>query len=919
MKEYLDILNPVLAASHDGFDIIVRELPQAEACRDNPKKKFKLRNESDASACLYPPTPTRNYWVVCDFGGPEGERYFSPIDIVMRQRELEFWPALLMLAEEYGVDVKLNSNVNKPVITQRSATADEVDGQELVTLRDGFSTEGLAVWGDDVKAEVLQKLGWSEVEQIVKTKNRVTTIITRTDNYPIFSQRCYYKDSNGVTAYFDKIYQPLNPQKQYRFHSIGSKPRGYIFGLDAVMEECKNQGGKCREIFLVSGGSDAVACWSRGYPAVYMGSERDTFGPKEYKQVASQCDQLYNVPDIDLTGIDEGRKKALELPDMKTIWLNEDEMFGISDKRGDKRKDLKDYLELHREPDIFLKLVKRAMDAHIFVEVETERSVKIVLSPAKLRYYLWLHGFCTLRDDKTEVYRYLQFKGIKVRHVASKSIRTFVFNLAEKQGWSVFKRDLLMKSKELPSPKSSTLREIPRLDILKATPDMQPMFFRNCWIEVTKEGVERHSYSELSDQFIWEDRIIPHDFIEMPKMFEISRDDKGNYHVEFPNGMPSNVMKALVNTTRIHWRKSDEQGIDLSEEEKAEEALCLVSRIANAGYHLHTYKSVSAAYATICVDYKMGEDKGEQNGRTGKGFYLTTLGKLLNSKYLEAKKKEVVESRFFFGGVTEENAMVIIDECHEHLDINQFNGRITDDFSVEQKNQPAFTIPFEDSPRLAFATNYVLHKHDQTTEGRFWHQLFSDYYHFKTDSNDYDKTRTIKDDIGCEIMVPGYPEPDWQHDIAFYVQCLQYHLSLPASEWRIDPPMTQIRRREQQSTIYMSVAEWAEEYLAPDAGHLNTEIPTHVVYDSFVSDTKSKMSNTAFTKQLKAYCKLVGLTYNPASITKKEKDGEPYVAYFKEYGKSYRSAYFQSLATTKDNQTQTVQDLNTIGEGELPF
>lgn len=922
MADYKDILQRIYSASNDGLDIIIGELPQAAVCRENVKKKFKLRNENDASACLYPPTSSRNYWTVCDFGGPEGERYFTPIDIVMRERGLEFWPALMSLAEEYGINVKLSSNVNKPIITQRMATEDEVEGQEHITLREGFTAEGLAVWGYGIKAEVLRKLGWSEVDQIVKTNNRTTTIITRTENFPIFCQRCYYRDNEGAHAYFDKIYQPLNPQKQFRFHYIGTKPQGYIFGLDAVMEESKDNGGKCRAVFLVSGGSDAVACWSRGYPAVYMGSERDIFGLREYKQVASQCEQLYNIPDIDLTGIEEGRRKALELPDMKTIWLNEDEMFGIPDKRGGKRKDLKDYLDLHHEPDIFLKLMKRALDANIFIEVLTNggKSTKIVISPTVLDYYLWLHGFCTLRDDKNEAPHYLHFKGIKVRRVVSKTIKTFILNHAEKQGWDRFECDLLRKSKDLPSPKSSTLREIPQVDILRATPDMQPMFFRNCWIKVTKDGVERHSYSELSDQYIWENRIIPHDYIEMPKMFEISRDDKGNYHVTFPNGMPSKVMQVLVNTTRLHWRKKDEQNLELTDVEKAEEALCLVSRITNAGYHLHTYKSASAAYATVCVDYKMGKDKGEQNGRTGKSFYLETLGKLLNGKQLIAKKKDVVESKFFFGDVTEENALVIIDECHEHLDISQYNGYVTGDFSVEQKNQPAYTIPFEDSPRLAFATNYVLNKHDQTTEGRFWFQTFSDYYHFRTDSNDYHETRKIKDDIGCDIMMSGYPERDWQLDIAFYVQCLQYHLSLPDSEWRIDPPMTQIRHREMQASIYKDVAEWAEDYLNPKEGHLNKAIPYKEVFDDFVKETKSNISPRTFTLQLKAFCTMVGLVYNPSGITGKEKDGESYVARFKGYTQSQRSVFIQSKSNDTNSQIISNEDDHLgVVEGEIPF
>jgi hypothetical protein len=40
---------------------------------------------------------------------------------------------------------------------------------------------------------------------------------------------------------------------------------------------------------------------------------------------------------------------ALSNAEMKTVWLNDDDMYHLPDKRGNRRKDLKDYLDLHRE------------------------------------------------------------------------------------------------------------------------------------------------------------------------------------------------------------------------------------------------------------------------------------------------------------------------------------------------------------------------------------------------------------------------------------------------------------------------------------------------------------------------------------------------------------------------------------------
>lgn len=916
MKQYLDILNKILEKSDNGFDIIVDELPQAEVCRSNKKAKFKIRDEHTASAGAYPPTQRRNYWVVRDYGGPEGERYFTPVSLVMWRRGLDFWPALQMLAVKYGVDCRLSSTTNKPILTQRQALPGEQEGQETLTLRDGFSSEGLTAWGHGTKPEVLQKLGWAEVQQVVKTKDGKTTIKERTEGYPIFRQRCYYVDAQGNRAWFDKVYEPHNYQKQYRFHSIGQKPQGYIFGLDAVVEEYQRNGSqKLDSVFLVSGGSDAVACWSRGQAAVWMGSERDLFSEAAYKKMMTYCQALYNVPDTDSTGVDEGRKKALAFPEMKTVWLNDDDMYHLPDKRGNRRKDLKDYLDLHREPGALNHLKDRAVMAR-FWDYRTSQNgdTSLVLSPRRLNYYLWLQGFCTLKDDSSDKPRYLHFDGIKVQRVFSKTIRSYFLQHAAQQGWPEALQDKLMRTNDLPTDKRSSLTELPEVNIMRATSDAQPLFFRNCWVVVTKDKVERHSYSELSDQFVWADRIIPHDYKPLPQMFTITRQDDGTYHIDIHADAKSRLLQFYRGTSWLHWRKELEGGFDLTAEEQAEEELCLVSRIANAGYLMHQYKSLSAAYATVCIDYKVGRDKSEKNGGSGKTLYGSTVGHLVNSIYREGKRRQDVESKYFFGGTTEANGLFFIDECHDSLDLGQFFGRVTGSFLVEQKNEPIYTIPFEQSPKLLFATNGVIRQHDPATERRLWYQVFSDYYHVQAPENDYRETRTVRDDVGCNLMDSEYSEADWQRDIAFLIQCLQFHLSLPQDGWKVNPPLSQVRRREQQASISKPLTEWANEFFSTESGNLNRTLVYAEVFSDFVSDTKSSMSKRTFTESLKTYCRFAGLTYNPASITGKQEDGEKFTDRINGDSKQVVCLYIQSPDNHETNTT-TQQALDQ----ELPF
>lgn len=57
-------------------------------------------------------------------------------------------------------------------------------------------------------------------------------------------------------------------------------------------------------------------------------------------------------------------------------------------------------------------------------------------------------------------------------------------------------------------------------------------------------------------------------------------------------------------------------GDGLTEDEIAEQKLCLLNKLYTVGYMLHHYKSPSRPWAPIAMDNKIGE-QGECNGRSG--------------------------------------------------------------------------------------------------------------------------------------------------------------------------------------------------------------------------------------------------------------------------------------------------------------
>lgn len=906
----IEHLAQVYAASDSGLDIIKSVCPQA-ADAESKKRAFKLRpDERTASARLYPPDEKCDYWRVVDYGLSEGERWFSPIDLYMMEHgyspKTDFPKALQELMEEYGVAEELSSKVNRPEIEHRPATADETGQLPRVTFRDGFTPEECAVWGPRVKAEHLTELGWKAVVSVARTKDSETIVTKSTPTFPIFAQTCTYLDSNGSQCTFLKLYEPKNPNKAFRFSIVGTKPKHYLFGLDALrrkFEECGDE--KLDEVVLVSGGSDAVNCLSMGCQPVWMGSETEELREEDFRQLLKCAKRVVNVPDIDQTGVKMGIRLALRLPEIHTAWLTPKDMGGLHDNRGRQRKDLKDYILLNPDRKAMRRLIDRSQCAQFWLCHEDKKQpgrYEYSISRTRIDYFLWLNGYGTLADDQHTEPLYIHVRDNVVSRIKAKQITSFVAQWMEEQGLDERLRDKVLRSHDLPNNQTSTLRVRDDLDFSRATAAMQLFYFRNGWVEVTTDGCTLHRYSELGDRFVWKESIIRHDYRQMPPMFTVERLDDGTYHVNFADNPPSKLLHFLVNASRLYWRKEDEEGLELTDAEHTEEHLSLVSKMAAVGYLLHSHKSEAEAWAIICQDSTLGEIEDECNGRSGKSFFLKAVSRMLNAFPLEARVPSVVDNRFLFDGVTEATDLIVVDECHKNLNFDFFFGKITGDLRYEEKGNHPVLIPFARAPKLAFATNYVLRRHDPSTEGRLWPLVFSDFYHVATKKNDYRETRTIRDDFGCNLMGTDYSEADWQADIAFMVQCVQFYLSLSAEEHRIMPPMSRIEKREQMAAVGKDFKQWADDYFAEDSGNLDCEIKCNEVLSSFNAETRFNWSQTKLTQRLKTYCELASHIHclNPASVTGRKSDGEAWQR--RENNVHVRYYYVQSVAKAQTQQ-----------------
>ena len=570
---------------------------------------------------------------------------------------------------------------------------------------------------------------------------------------------------------------------------------------------------------------DALCCRSLGFHPLWFNSETYQLSLEEYKEIMKYVEVLYNIPDIDDTGKRKGKELALKYIDIHTIWLPS-WLTTYKDNRGRPRKDLRDWMEIRSEKKNFRDLMKLAMPAKFWISYQNKDGRwKHEIDTACLFNFLNLNGFYALHDDNSTVTQFVRIHGNIVKKVTVKDIKEFV------RKWVIDRfeeRDILNLILNTPKLANNALESLQEIDLnfTSYTNISQLFFFPNKTVEVKNAApgsdsiIEYEPGSDDLHNYVWEDSVIPHTFKKQPDAFTIKacKDEFGrpSFDIEIHN-VNSHFFGYLINTSRLFWRKELEYNFENKEKEEAlryhaehkfdisgegltteeieEQKKNLINKIFSFGYMLHHYKSPSRAWAPMAMDNKIGEDN-ECNGRSGKSFFFKTLSLLQKTVKLSGRNPKLMDNPHVFDQVTQHTQMLLLDDCDRYLNTSLFYDNITSDMTVNPKNNQSFTIPFEDSPKIAFTTNYVPSDFDPSSEARLLYMVFSDYYHQKTEDNNYLETRSIRDDFGKDLYGRDYTEDEWVADINFWLQCCAFYLQLIKEPVKILPPMENIIKRK---------------------------------------------------------------------------------------------------------------------------
>ncbi|PQB08005.1 hypothetical protein BST83_13220 [Polaribacter filamentus] len=926
----------ILHQTDGGLQIIKDYYPEAASVGENSTKKFKMRaDEKTASAALK--KTEDGTWLVIDWG--QWDKPKNGIFVCMFEDNLTFGEACKKLAKLYQIQYQNTTYASKPIITKRAKTKDEVPGSYLFDYKEELSAEELLVIGPEVSDKIATRFHLKAVKSYSYVKENEVTVTQSTEEYPVL----VYDFGS-----WQKIYQPKSADKSFRFRYAGGRPKDYIFGLDDVENAAKKhkervlkEAGedsfptdkelKLENIIVCSGDRDAINVASFGYYVIWLNSETASLTNDLYNRLKKLANHIYNLPDIDKTGVKQAVKVGLDHLDIKTIWLPK-YLLQTKDWRGNPRKDFLDFVNLKynkQRPVIvknaFKKLIVNSLPMKFWDEQITDNGTKYHYNIVHAEHFLKHQGFCRMETPfEKEEYCYIYIDGNIVKRTSPNKIENFVNNFLEERQMPIPLRNMVKKT---PYLKESMLSKLPvvEVDFVDCDANSQYWFFKKNVVEIRKDVINIHK-NGVVDKMVIDEKVIDFPERTTERQFEAAfKQPHFKIGEDLDGDLDITVLKKdnkwfnyLINASRIHWQKELEgsfkpsqvseaatyfkenqfniAGPNLEEDEILEQKQHLINKLFAIGYLLHKYKVKSKAWFVFGIDNKLS-DIGESHGGSGKSLMYDYLEKIMKAQFfIPGRSKKAVDSDFLFDGVSKETDYVFIDDMNQYFPFQQFFSEITGKMKVNPKGTSGFTINFEDSPKLCGTSNFPPNNLDPSSSRRILFTVNSDYYHHNKD-NEYRQTRRVSDDFNGKDLFNDFTESEYLDFYVFCAQTVQFYLSCSD---KIDPPMDNVNKRNLMAEMGDAFRNWASVYFHADTYRLDTDVIRTAAFDDYKKVSGGKKSSNNFKKSVKAFCTLNNYVLDPKEAGAKNgriiKNIE---------GKSQECFY---IKTKETNPTDTLED-----------
>lgn len=861
------------------------------------KKKFKLR-ETDRTPSTSIYLSADDIYMIKDHGGDKAK---NAIDYCMQEENFTFTEALQYLYKEFNLTAFTPEKLRAKRTFKKAK--EEIGFYKINYAAKAKNLEKIAPFLDE---ETCLEYSFKSVESYEyvsykkdgdgnPTEELQLNIVEATEHYPIFA---FYGEG------WEKIYEPLN-DKSFRFRFFGKKPTRIVYGwerlfnqvdydeiisLNKRIKDCDASDRKYKKeleeerdeirldkVIIATGGSDGLNIASLGNDVIWFNSESEQLSFEEWQKLSVICKTIYNLPDIDKTGIRQAVALGLTFLDLKTIWLP-------AKLAEQNKKDFRDWIASYKSLDIkvsksaFEKLLHQALQFKFWKWNPKTGAYKYVYD--SLLYFLEHQGFFVYKINHINNVIgnietiFIKIDGNIIKEVSASDIKSYVINWLKDNHVSRDVLNMVIPSQFL-SEKSLMALPSKMIDFSDADASLQYFYFQNKIAKVTKAGIQYLNQGEIPN-YTWNSNVIPHRISKCDPHFTIFKDQAGNWDINITK-TDSAFFNYLINTSRIHWRNETElpfkdktaaqkkkyyeenkfniAGSNLSPDEIHEQKLHLINKIYSIGYLLHNYKDGSKPWAVYAMDNKIPDIISESHGGSGKSFCISSLLHLLiKRKYIKGRDPEITKNQFIYDGIDENTKLVFIDDGHYSLNMNFFFSELTGSLNVNPKFGKPFEIPFDKSPKFAISTNFAPRDLDPSTLRRLLFMVFSDWYHEQ--NSDYLETRQITDDFdGRKMFENDFTEKEYNWFFNFCLECLATYLEIDA---KVNAPEGNVKKRNLLHIMGDGFFDFAKSYFGDT--NYDTWIPRKEVQEEYRVHLSGKSGLTVNNqkKALEAFCEFNG-------------------------------------------------------------
>lgn len=445
---------------------------------------------------------------------------------------------------------------------------------------------------------------------------------------------------------------------------------------------------------------------------------------------------------------------------------------------------------------------------------EGKLAVNIIYT--KLERFLTEQGgyFLYFYDLKSNIFKVIRNDHGLIEEASTEQIKKFIKEYILTLPWSFddISRDQLL---ELTYRNASSMfnnsffefLEPANIDFLRDTAETAYFPFKNGVVCVSKDGYELKTYGELKKS-IWKSQVIDFNI----DLQELDKADEVEYF---------SFIKKICNDDidRIKYCSSI------------------------IGYLLHKFKDPAMPYCVILAEETEDEKKG---GGTGKGILINGISRLINAEQVDGKNFKL-DKNFAFQRVKLDTKLVAIQDVRKNVDFEGFYSIITEGITIEKKNKDELYIPYADSPKIMFTTNYSIPDNSNHARRRQKVLEFGGFFTPENTPLDFFGHRLFEDWDGVQ----------WNRFYNFMFSCVMRYMR----EGICTMEMTDTSKRKK---IRLAFGEEFYSWFEDNIEKLSTMNMFHTLYDDFITSNdfdKKTYTVKRFKKGLEDSSAILGLKF----------------------------------------------------------